>query len=173
MSLFSSLNTGWSGLNTNQVALSVTSENISNASNPNYTRERAQIVSLNAIHTASGDIGMGSKVQTVIRIKNEFLFNRYEVANKDLSYFKNLQKNMNEIVSYFPDVQDKGMNKDIQNYFDAWNNFANNPNDDSAKVDLASKTQILANTIKETREKLDNVTKNANKELSSFIDEVN
>ena len=173
MSLFSSLNTGWSGLNTNQVALSVTSENISNASNPNYTRERAQIVSLNAIHTASGDIGMGSKVQTIIRIKNEFLFNRYEVANKDLSYFKNLQKNMNEIVSYFPDVQDKGMNKDIQNYFDAWNNFANNPNDDSAKVDLASKTQILANTIKETRKKLDNVTKNANKELSSFVDEVN
>ena len=173
MSLFSSLNTGWSGLNTNQVALSVTSENISNASNPNYTRERAQIVSLNAIHTASGDIGMGSKVQTIIRIKNEFLFNRYEVANKDLSYFKNLQKNMNEIVSYFPDVQDKGINKDIQNYFDAWNNFANNPNDDSAKVDLASKTQILANTIKETRKKLDNVTKNANKELSSFVDEVN
>jgi len=173
MSLFSSLNTGWSGLNTNQVALSVTSENISNASNPNYTRERAQIVSLNAIHTASGDIGMGSKVQTIIRIKNEFLFNRYEVANKDLSYFKNLQKNMNEIVSYFPDVQDKGMNKDIQNYFDAWNNFANNPNDDNAKVDLASKTQILANTIKETRKKLDNVTKNANKELSSFVDEVN
>jgi flagellar hook-associated protein 1 FlgK len=173
MGLFSSLNTGYSGLNVNQSALAVTSNNISNASNPDYTRERAQIVSHSAIHTPKGDIGMGVKLQTVIRIKNEFLFNRYEAANKDLSYFKTLQENMNEIVSYFPDVKDVGLNKDIQSYFDSWNHFANNPNDDSAKVDLASKTQTLANTIKETREKLDNLKTAVNKKIKSFSDEVN
>jgi flagellar hook-associated protein 1 FlgK len=173
MSLFSSLNTGYSGLNVNQAALAVTSNNVSNASNPDYTRERAQIISSHSIHTASGDIGMGAKVQTVVRIKNDFLFNRYEAANKDLSYFKTLQQNMDEIVSYFPDVKDVGLNKDIQNYFDSWNHFANNPNDDSAKVDLASKTQTLANTIKETREKIDNLKISVNKKVNSFSEEVN
>jgi flagellar hook-associated protein 1 FlgK len=173
MSLFSSLNTGYSGLNVNQSALAVTNNNISNASNADYTRERAQIVSLNAIHTPSGDIGMGSKLQTVIRIKNEFLFNRYESSNKDLSYAKTLQQNMNEIVSYFPDVKDVGLNQDIKNYFDSWNHFANNPNDDSAKVDLASKTQTLANTVKETRKKMDDLKVSVNKKIESFTNEVN
>jgi flagellar hook-associated protein 1 FlgK len=173
MGLFSSLNTGYSGLNVNQGALAVTSNNVANASNLDYTRERAQIVSASSIHTSSGDIGMGAKIQTVVRIKNDFLFNRYEASNKDLSYFKTLQQNMNEIVSYFPDVKDVGLNKDIQNYFDSWNHFANNPNDDSAKVDLASKTQTLANTIKETRQKIDNLKVSVNKKIKSFSDEVN
>ena len=173
MGLFSTLNTGYSGLNINQSALAVTSNNVANASNPDYTRQRAQIVSLDSIHTPSGDIGMGAKVQTIVRIKNEFLFNRYEAANKDLSYAKTLQQNMNEIVSYFPDVKDVGLNKDIQNYFDSWNHFANNPNDDSAKVDLASKTETLANTIRETRKKLDDLQKDVNKKIKSFADEVN
>ena len=173
MGLFSSLNTGYSGLNVNQGALAVTSNNVANASNLDYTRERAQIVSASSIHTSSGDIGMGAKIQTVVRIKNDFLFNRYETSNKDLSYFKTLQQNMNEIVNYFPDVKDVGLNKDIQNYFDSWNHFANNPNDDSAKVDLASKTQTLANTIKETRQKIDTLKVSINKKINSFSDEVN
>jgi flagellar hook-associated protein 1 FlgK len=173
MSLFSSLNTGYSGLNTHQGAIAVTSNNVTNASNPDYTRERAQIVSSDAIHTSSGDIGMGAKIKTVIRIKNEFLFNRYEEANKNLSYAKTLQQNTSEIVSFFPDVKDVGLNKDIQSYFDSWNHFASNPNDDSAKVDLASKTEILANTIKETRKKIDDLNKDVNKKIKEFSNEVN
>jgi len=173
MSLFSTLNTGYSGLSINRSALSVTGNNVANANNADYTRERAVIVSSDSIHTPRGDIGMGAEIKTVVRIKNEFLFNRYESANKNLSYSKTLQQNMNEIVSYFPDVKDVGMNKDVQKYFDSWNNFANHPNDDSAKVDLASKTQTLANTIKETREKLDNLKTAVNKKIKSFADEVN
>ena len=173
MGLFSTLNTGYSGLNVNQSALATTSNNISNASNLDYTRQRAQIVSTPAIHTPTGDIGTGAKVQTVVRIKNDFLFSRYESANKDLSYYKTMQQYTNEIANYFPDVQDVGLNKNIQEYYDAWSNFANNPNDDAAKVDLASKTQILANTIKETRDKIDNLDSYVNAEINTYSDEVN
>ncbi len=173
MGLFSSLNNGYSGLNVNQVALDVTSNNISNASDVNYTRQRTQIVSSNSIHTASGDIGMGAHVQSVVRIKDDYLFSRYEDSNKTLSYYTTLQKNLNEIATYFPDVQDVGMNKDIQNYFDAWNNFASNPTDNGTKVDLASKTQTLTNSIKQTRDKIDDLNKSANAQIKTYTDEVN
>ena len=173
MGLFSTLNTGYSGLNVNQSALAVTSNNISNASNPDYTRQRAQIVSTTAIHTPSGDIGTGAKVQTVVRIKNDYLFSRYEMANKDLSYYKTMQDNLNEIATYFPDVQDVGLNKDLQDYFDAWSNFANNPNDNALKVDLASKTEILANGIKEIRGKIDALNQSTNDKIKIYTDEVN
>ena len=173
MSLISTLNTGYSGLNLNQNAISVTSNNISNASNSDYTRERAQIVSTTALHTPSGDIGTGAKVETVVRIKNEYLFSRYEEANKNMSYFSTLKQNIDEIATYFPDVQDVGLNKDIENYYDAWSNFANNPNDNALKVDLASKTQILANTIKTTREKIDNLNKSVDSKIEVHTNEVN
>jgi len=173
MSLFSSLNTGYSGLNINQSALGVTSNNISNASNKDYTRERAQLVTNGSIHLPNGDIGMGAKVETVVRIKNDYMFKRYESANKDLSYFNTKQQNLEEIANYFPDVKDVGLNKDIHDYYNSWSNFANNPNDDAAKVDLASKTQTLANTIKETRDKIDNLDKTTNSQLETYTSEVN
>ena len=173
MGLFSTLNTGYSGLNVNQSAIATTSNNISNASNPNYTRQRTQIVSSLAVHTPSGDIGTGAKVETIIRIKNDFLFSRYENANKDLSYFSTLEQNVNEIANYFPDVKDVGLNKDIQDYYNAWSEFANNPNDNALKVNLASKTQILTNTIKSTREKIDTLNKSVDSQIRIYTNEAN
>ncbi len=173
MGLLSTLNTGYSGLNVNQGAIATTSNNISNASNPDYTRQRTQIVSSGSIHAPNGDIGMGAKVETVVRIKNDFLFSRYENANKDLSYFNTLQQNINEIANYFPDVKDVGLNKDIQEYYNAWSEFANNPNDNALKVNLASKTQILTNTIKSTREKIDTLNKSIDEQIKIHTDEVN
>ena len=173
MGLFSTLNTGYSGLNVNQGAIATTSNNISNASNPDYTRQKAQIVTNGSIHMPNGDIGMGAKIQTVVRIKNDYLFSRYENANKDLSYFNTLQQNLNEIANYFPDVKDVGLNKDIQEYYNAWSNFANNPNDNALKVDLASKTQTLSNTIKSTREKIDTLNKSIDEQINVNINEVN
>ena len=173
MGLISTLNTGYSGLNVNQGAIATTSNNISNASNPDYTRQRTQIVSASSIHAPNGDIGMGAKVETVVRIKNDFLFSRYENANKDLSYFNTLQQNINEIANYFPDVKDVGLNKDIQEYYNAWSEFANNPNDNALKVNLASKTQILTNTIKSTREKIDTLNKSIDEQIKIHTDEVN
>jgi len=173
MGLFSTLNTGYSGLQTNQSAIATTSNNISNASNPDYTRQRAQIVTNGSIHAPNGDIGMGAKIETVVRIKNDYLFNRYETANKNLSYFNTLQENINEIANYFPDVKDVGLNKDIQDYYDAWSNFANNPNDNALKVDLASKTQILSNTIQTTREKIDTLNNSIDEKVKVYTNEVN
>jgi len=171
--LFSSLNTAYSGLQVNQSALAVTSNNISNASDKDYTRQRAQIVTNGSIHTTSGDIGMGAKVETVVRIKNDYLFSRYETANKDLSYFNTMQQNLNEIANYFPDVKDVGLNKDIQEYYNAWSDFANNPNDNALKVNLASKTEILTNTIKDTRNKIDSLNQSVDAQIVTYTKEVN
>ena len=171
--LFSSLNTGYSGLQVNQSALAVTSNNISNASNKDYTRQRAQIVSSGSIHLPNGDVGMGAKVETVVRIKNDYLYSRYETASKDLNYYTSLQQNLNEIANYFPDVKDVGLNKDIQDYYNAWSNFANNPNDNALKVDLASKTQTLTNTIKDTRNKIDTLDKSVDSQIVTYTNEVN
>ena len=171
--LFSTLNTGYSGLQVNQAALAVTSNNISNASDKDYTRQKAQIVTNGSIHLPNGDIGMGAKVETVVRIKNDYLYSRYESANKDLSYYSTLQENLNEIANYFPDVKDVGLNKDLQDYYNAWSDFANNPNDNALKVNLASKTQILTNTIKDTRNKIDNLNKSIDSQIVTYTNEVN
>ena len=173
MAISLGLHTAVSGLKSHQLALDVTSNNISNASNPDYVRERVVFSNKDGINTIPGTIGMGVSIEKIYRLKDTFLFNRYTSSSANLSNFSMQEKYLKEISTYFPDVTDNGLYKDIENFFNAWQTFASNPNDGSVKVDLASKTQILSDNIKTLRGKLLNIQKGINEELHTKIKEVN
>ena len=153
MAISTGLSNALSGLQAHQRAMDVTSNNISNASNPDYVRERAVFSTLTPINSIPGDIGMGVKISSVNRITDTFLFNRYTSTSANLKQLNTTEQYLQEIATYFPDVNDQGLHKDMEDFFDAWQNLASNPNDGSAKVTLANKTQKLTDTFKFLRGK--------------------
>jgi len=173
MAISSAYSTALSGLTAHQQALDVTSNNISNSSNPDYVRERTVFTTMDGINTIPGDIGMGVQIQSIERITDTFLFNRYTSTSSNLQNLSTKEQYLNEIASYFPDVQDQGLNKDIQDFFNAWQTFASNPNDGAVKVDLAYTTQKLTDNIKDLRGKLKDVQKSLNEEIKTRVDEIN
>lgn len=173
MAISTGLNTALTGLNAHQIALDVTSNNISNSSNPDYVRERVVFSNNIGINTLPGTVGTGVNVEKIYRLKDTFLFNRYISNSANFSNLSTQEKYLKEISAYFPDVTDNGLDKDIENFFNAWQTFASNPNDGSVKVDLASKTQILSDNIKTLKEKLINIQKGINEELNTKVTEAN
>jgi len=173
MAISSSLSTALSGLNAHQVAIQTTSNNISNASNPDYVRQRAVFSSLSSINSIPGDIGTGVEISSIYRITDVFLFNRMTKTSQDLQKYSTMEQYLKEISTYFPDTNDEGLFKDIEEFFNAWQTFASNPNDGSAKVDLAAKTQILSDTFHMLTNKLKDIQKNINDEIKSKVDEAN
>lgn len=79
MSLFSALNTGISGLNGAQTAVTTTSHNIANANSEFYTRQRVNFAASTPFHTQPGDIGTGVSVTSIVRIHDEFVYTRLKV----------------------------------------------------------------------------------------------
>lgn len=173
MAISTGLNTALTGLNAHQIALDVTSNNISNSSNPDYVREKVVFSNNIGINTLPGTVGTGVNVEKIYRLKDTFLFNRYISNSANFSNLSTQEKYLKEISAYFPDVTDNGLDKDIENFFNAWQTFASNPNDGSVKVDLASKTQILSDNIKTLKEKLINIQKGINEELNTKVTEAN
>ncbi len=173
MAIATSFSTALTGLKTHQTAIDVTSNNISNSSNPDYVRERTVITTLNPINSIPGDIGIGAEVSSICRITDTFLFNRYTSTSATYNNLDTQEKYLQEIATYFPDVTDDGLYKDIENFFNAWKDLASNPNDDSVKVALASKTLSLTDNIKTLRGKLTDIQKSINEELDTKIDEAN
>lgn len=171
--IFNSLYTGYSGLAANQAGIDVTSHNVANASSEGYTRQRVTIVSSGSISTASGQIGTGATVESVVRIKDEYLFSRYEAASADLYYHSAMEEYLEELSNYFPDLQDTGLNVYLQDYFDAWSDLANNPTDGALKVSLASATETMTNTLNETYNKIDSLGSSINDEIKLAVDEIN
>ncbi len=174
MGLFSTLNTGYSGLSASEVAMDVTGHNIANANNDYYTRQRVVTQAATPLYDSTpGSVGQGVTVTSISRIHDEYVYGRLKDSSNSLSYDQYNQDKLNEVAKYFPDLQDLGIESDLKNYFASWNDFASNANEGSQKVALVQSASTLTSNINDSRDKLRNLQDDINNELKSNIDELN
>ncbi|PAF44302.1 flagellar hook-associated protein FlgK [Helicobacter sp. 11S02596-1] len=171
--ILSSLNTSYTGLQAHQLMVDVTGNNISNASNEFYSRQRVIAKPEKPIPYQDKNIGRGVEVESVQRIHDEFVFSRYLKAAQEHEFSQTEFSNLREASAYFPDVDGVGIYNDLEEYFNAWKDLAKNPKDPAQKLVLAKNTEVLANNIKDTRSKLATLQQKASEELESTIKEVN
>jgi flagellar hook-associated protein 1 FlgK len=171
--IFDSLYTAYSGLQTSQIAVGVTSNNISNAQNPDYTRQRATIQAKSPFWTTPGDIGTGSEVVNVTRIHDEYVYKRLNSASTQKEFTDFEESTLVEVSKYFPDIAGNGVSTYIQSYFDAWQNYANNPSDSKLAIAVAEHSQNLSNIVKDTRDRVVQVQNSLNDKMEPLVDEVN
>lgn len=173
MSLFSTLNTGYSGLSAAELATSVTGNNISNANNDYYTRQRVVTSASTPMDVTPGSIGTGVTVTSIERIHDEFVYGRLKDTSNQLAYNQYSQQTLNEIAGYFPDLQGSGIGQDLANYFNAWNSFSSNASDGSQKVALVQNASTLASSVSNARGQLRTLQNSLNDQLKANINEVN
>ncbi len=173
MSLFSTLNTGVSGLKAHELAIATTSHNISNASNDYYTRQRVVMHANKPFHITPGDVGTGVKVQTIIRIHDEFVYRRLKDSANSLSYDIFNKKSLEEIAKYFPDLKGVGLASDMKKYFASWNDVASNPDDAAQKIALVQKSVTFLNNLRDSRSHVRVLQNSINEQLKTNVDEIN
>ncbi len=171
--IFDSLYTAYSGLQTSQIAVNVTSNNISNSQNADYTRQRATIQAKLPFYTTPGDIGTGSEVVNVTRIHDEFVYRRLTGASTQSEFANFEESTLVEVSKYFPDIAGSGVSTYIQSYFDAWQNYANNPSDSKLAIAVAEHSQNLANIVKDTRDRVSKLQTSLDDRIPPIVDEIN
>jgi len=172
-SIFNSLNIGYSGLNAAQVGIDVTGNNIANAETQGYTRQRVMTAAAKPIALNPGMRGNGADVTSIERVFDNFVYDRYTKASeqKENSDFK--KQTLQELSSYFPEVDNIGIKADAQEYFNMWQSFSDNPDNDAVKIALASQTKTLTDHIQATRNQVKDLQLTVNNELKTVVDEVN
>ena len=173
MGIFDSLYTGVSGLNAAQIQIQVTGQNITNVNSDYYTRQRVVQSAADPLHATPGDIGLGTRVDTIIRIHDEFTFTKLKTAssNKECTSYK--EDILKEITQRFPDLQDTGLLNDIQNYYQAWNNFASHSYESSQKENLLNITNTLTYRVNDTALQLQTIHKSINDDIVLAVEEIN
>lgn len=173
MSLFSTLNTGKTALNASQIAIATTSQNISNADNDSYTRQRVSFAASSPLYTQGVSIGSGVSVTSIVRIHDEFVYSKLREASSNLSYDTFSTKTLQETAKYFPDLSDSGLAQDLTNYFTEWSNLASNTTEGSQKIALIQKSVTLTTNIQSTRDSLRSLQDSMNTQLKTAVDELN
>lgn len=172
-SIFNSLNIGYSGLNASQVGINVTGNNISNAETEGYSRQRVAMQAAQPISLNPGQRGNGTEIAEIARVFDNFVYDRYTNFSEKKENSDFMKKTLEELSSYFPEIDNIGIKADLEEYFNMWQSVSDNPDNSAVKIALASQTKTLTDHLQQTRTQIGDLQKSLNKELVSVVDEVN
>ena len=172
-SIFNSLHIGYSGLSVAQVGIDTTSHNITNAESEGYTRQRVVSAAATPIAMNPGQVGNGAEIMDIKRVFDNFVFDRYTGISADKEYSDFETKTLEELSTYFPEIDEVGIKADLAEYYNMWQTFADNPDNDSIKLALAQQSEVLADHIIQTRDQVFSTQLQINDQLAVNINEVN
>ena len=173
-SLFNSLNVGYSGLTASQVGINTTGQNIANAETPGYTRQRVVNAASTPLSNATpGAQGSGVSVTEITRVFDSFVYDKYSNSSQSKEYSDFMRQTLEELSTYFPDIEGVGIKADLQNYYNTWQSLVDNPNSTAVKTDLAQQSKTLASHISQTRDQVFALQSTLDDQLKVAVDEVN
>jgi len=172
-SIFNSLSIGYSGLNVAQVGIDTTAHNISNAETDGYSRQRVINTARTPITAGIGNVGNGAEIQVIERIFDNFVFDRFIGLSSNKEYSDYEKKSLETLSTYFPEIDDVGVKADLQEYYNMWQSFSDNPDNDSIKLALAKQAEVLSDHIRQTQNQVIALQSQINDEMAVNIEEVN
>jgi len=172
-SIFNTLNIGYTGLSAAQVGINTTGHNIANAETEGYTRQRVITSAATPIALRPGQVGNGVEIQDIKRVFDNFVFDRYNSVSSDKEYSEFEKQTLNELSTYFPEIDGVGIKADLTEFYNMWQTFADNPDNDAIKVALAKQTETLSQHITQTQDQVLTLQQQMNDQLATNINQVN
>ena len=178
MSTFSGLSTALSSLNAQRQALQVSGQNIANANTVGYTRQRADLQSVEATSVPSmfsTPLGAGNGVASVgiARLGDEFLDARVRIQTSQASYNAAHATTLNRLESVVAEPGDTGLAAGLQQFWAAWEDVSNAPDSGATRTALIGKANTLVNQVADTYRAYQGQWDQARTEATALVSQVN
>lgn len=160
-------------LATYQRALDVTSHNISNANNLDYSRQQVTF-SAEKPDVANGKLwGTGVTLNDVARVRNALVDNQLRANNQN--YYSNDEKSqlLSQIEGLFNEPSDTGVAGLTTAFFNSWQELAVTPNSMALRYNVIRSADKLASKVQSINEGFDTLKTDIFNEMKSKIDTLN
>ncbi|NLW33223.1 MAG: flagellar hook-associated protein FlgK [Fibrobacter sp.] len=173
MSLFSVLSTGTRGLSASQLAMNIVGQNISNADVEGYSRKRLNLSADYRYDPFHGQIGTGVEVINIERYRNEYIDQQIRKQNQMLGMYEETDYTLQSIENIFVEPSETGILHFVDQFFDSWQNLANNPSDPSARTMVKTNGEILLDVFHNAAYQLQDLRQTRNDEIHNRVNSVN
>jgi flagellar hook-associated protein 1 FlgK len=173
MSLFSVLGVGNSALNSAQIALDVTSQNIANADVDGYSRKRVNQVASYRQDARFGEMGMGVDLINIERIRSAQVDLQIRTQNEQVGFYETLDFALENVENILNEPSETGIQAFLDDFFDSWDNLANNPADLAARTMVKTQGEMLTGVFTNISSELSNLKAAQNDEMVSIVEKIN
>ncbi len=152
MSTFSGLSTALSSLIAQRQAIDVTGQNIANARTPGYTRQRADLQSVQALsaptlHSNKQTVGNGVVTTGITRIGDIFLDSRVRAESSSAGFSAARAGVLGRIESSIDEPSDTGVSAQLQAFWAGWQDLSGSPQESATRRVLLGEAQNLVAQI--------------------------
>lgn len=171
--LFSSLDIGRNGLNTAQIQLDVVGHNIASANKPGFSRQRANVATRVPLERNFGFIGRGPYISGIERLRDGFLdiSFRDQVATRENAALQ--AQFFSRIEDSFREPGENGFSGELNRFFDALNDFANNVEDIPTREATLAQSVTLTSALREHAGRLADLRTSANEDVRALVPAIN
>ncbi len=171
--IFGILNIGKQALLTQQEALNVTAHNIANANTPGYSRQRVVMETGASITTGAGQTGTGVTVAEVERVYERYLNNQISDENETLGRWEAEKGGLERVEAVFNEASGYGLNQSMGEFWNAWQDLANNPSGQTERQMLLGAGETLADNFQRVYNDLAEIQDELNTYVSQTVNDIN
>jgi flagellar hook-associated protein 1 FlgK len=170
--LGSIMNNALTAMTADQLALAVASNNISNANDPNYTRQRL-ITTPRGPDAGMMEIGDGVQVLGVQAIRDALVNARVQSETSAQSGVDTLSTELSNVQSLFNDTSDTGLMQQLTDFFNSFHNLAQDPASIPNRQQVQTAAQALIDAFHARNSALVDIKNSADKVITSDVAQIN
>ncbi len=156
-----------------QKALDVSAHNIANVNTPGYCRQTLDLTSANVTTVSRMKLGYGVIADSVQQAFDLYTTRRLFERTSTLSGYETERTILDSVQALFNETTGNGLNKVLTDFWNSWQNLANNPGGMPERTDLLEKTKTLCQKFQWIRNDLSQIQENMNTNLRSALSEIN
>jgi flagellar hook-associated protein 1 FlgK len=178
--LLTGLQIARSGLLAQQAVIAVTAHNVANADDPNYSRQSVLLEpnppyappSLDQ-ESVPGQFGMGVQVVGVRRAADQFLDAQLWTAAGALGASTQQAQTLGQVQALVDEPSATGLGSQLAQFWNAWQNLANDPQSIAARAQVLAAGQALATAFQQLDGQLAALQANLDAAVAEQVDRVN
>jgi len=171
MSISSMFNVTRRALTAHQSAMDTTAKNIANINTDGYKRRRASLSALDLYKNGSGSTGFTQG--NMARIRQRFVENQLSYENQNLGKHKMDNMIMTQVENILGEPSESGLINVISEFWNSWNELANDPESQYARTIVHDKGVVLAGTFNRIHSDLTRLNQQINNDIHEKATQVN
>ncbi|MFZ5571702.1 MAG: flagellar hook-associated protein FlgK [Thermodesulfobacteriota bacterium] len=167
------LNIARTALSAQQYGLNVAGHNIANVNTPSYSRQMLGLTSSIPILFGGLVFGSGVQAQEVSQVSSQMLENRLIEQKSNLARFEDAETYVSVVEGYFNVNSESSISNLLSDFWNAWQDLANNPAGFTERGILVEQGQLIAERLNAMNSDLTLMEGTLTEEVEARVIEIN
>lgn len=167
------LNVAKTALLTQQLNLQTTGHNVSNVTTEGYSRQEVVLEAKTPSPSPVGNIGNGVTARNITRAYDAFITSTLFSKMSFKANLESMESAMTTIEEILNEVDDTGLYGQLNQFWNAWNDLANNAEGMPERVTLLEQARLLVEGIRQRYNSLYNLSTQVNVNLDQDVKDIN